>query len=77
MARFEGNWATREFIKGICSNARRQAKKMGDMSGTLPKELLDQDENDGDEGLDDDQAEDDPAPGTFLPATCGDSDFIV
>lgn len=40
MERFANNWATREFIKGICQNARRHCRKKGIKDPTLPPELL-------------------------------------
>ncbi|KAG8989849.1 hypothetical protein FRB90_002050 [Tulasnella sp. 427] len=61
MVQFEGNWATREFIKGICQNARRHCRKKGITNPTLPAELLDGDNNrahNSDDGEDDGEGED-------------------
>ncbi|KAG8972425.1 hypothetical protein FRC05_010018, partial [Tulasnella sp. 425] len=55
MAQFEGNWATREFVKGICQNARKHCRRKGINCPTLPAELLD---NDGNGGDDDDGSDD-------------------
>lgn len=55
MAQFEGNWATREFVKGICQNARKHCRRKGINCPTLPAELLD---NDGNGGGDDDGSDD-------------------
>lgn len=62
MAKFEGNWATREFVKGICQNARRHAKKMGDTSGKVPEALLNPE---ADEDLDEEDEEHDEPAGRF------------
>ncbi len=66
MAQFENNWATREFIKGICQNARRHCRKKGIQDPTLPKELLNVNDDDGDgdgdgneDGDEDDDDDDD------------------
>ncbi|KAG8925358.1 hypothetical protein FRC01_010304 [Tulasnella sp. 417] len=48
MEQFEGNWATREFVKGICQNARRHCRNKGLDDPTLPAQLLEGD----DEGSD-------------------------
>ncbi|KIO27435.1 hypothetical protein M407DRAFT_7304 [Tulasnella calospora MUT 4182] len=53
MGQFERNWATREFIKGICQNARKHCRRKGICDDTLPVELLDGDDgNDGGNGND-------------------------
>ncbi|KAG8934652.1 hypothetical protein FRC01_001388 [Tulasnella sp. 417] len=45
MNQFENNWATREFIKGICGNARRHCRRKSITDPTLPAELLEFDDN--------------------------------
>ncbi|KIO16279.1 hypothetical protein M407DRAFT_34066 [Tulasnella calospora MUT 4182] len=54
MAQFEGNWATREFIKGICQNARRHCRKKGISDPTLPAELLEELDGGGNDDGDND-----------------------
>ncbi|KIO29429.1 hypothetical protein M407DRAFT_21491 [Tulasnella calospora MUT 4182] len=61
MGQFERNWATREFIKGICQNARKHCRRKGISDPTLPVELLDRDDRDDGEdggGGNDDGADD-------------------
>ncbi|KAG8994397.1 hypothetical protein FRB90_000441 [Tulasnella sp. 427] len=51
MGQFEGSWATRELIKGICSNARRHCRKKHITDPRLPVELLKDDEDEDEEQL--------------------------
>lgn len=47
MGQFEGHWATRELMKGICQNARRHCRKKGITDPRLPEEFLGDRDNDG------------------------------